>query len=128
MKNCELGRTPSAGQLAGELMVGVGSYLSCPCTSKLIPLRTVASMFVGSVFHHLYSNPTAGSGPAGQWLQSGSHKIHAFSRKAAATLTELLLHRQVATVVGSPTEVLLSPVNSKLTQKHSDNVFSKLGV
>lgn len=42
-----------------------------PLYSKLVPLRTVVSMFVGSVFHHLYSNPTTGSVPAGQWLQSG---------------------------------------------------------
>jgi hypothetical protein len=41
-----------------------------PLYSKLIPLRTVVSMLEGSVFHHLYSNPTAGSVPAGQWVQS----------------------------------------------------------
>lgn len=52
-------------------MVGERQLPVMPLYSKLIPLRTVVSMFVGSVFHHLYSNPTAGSVPAGQWLQSG---------------------------------------------------------
>lgn len=56
-----------------------------PLYSKLIPLRTVVSMFEGSVFHHLYSNPTAGSVPAGQRLQSGGTTRS--TREAVATPT-----------------------------------------
>lgn len=58
----------SVGRVQGKW--GGGQSPVRPLYSKLIPLRTVVSMLEGSVFHHLYSNPTAGSVPAGQWVQS----------------------------------------------------------
>lgn len=70
MKKCEVGRTEGV-QGADSSWHRERQLPVMPLYSKLIPLRTVVSMFVGSVFHHLYSNPTAGSVPAGQWVQSG---------------------------------------------------------
>lgn len=111
MKKREVGRAPVAVQRAENSQSGGRPLPVMPLYSKLIPLRTVVSMFVGSVFHHLYSNPTAGSVPAGQWLQSGGavRSTHSAGRPQPPLL-ELLSHRQVATGVGSPTRVVLSTV------------------
>lgn len=91
-----------------------------PLYSKLIPLRTVVSMFAGSVFHHLYSYPRTGSVPAGQWVQSGETTRPILQREACKHPPEAAAHMQVA----ATGEWLLSVIVHgyiQLTPKHSDS-------
>lgn len=117
MKNCELGRTPSAGQLAESSWWG--EVVTCHAlVLKVDPAEDGRLHVRGQRVPPFVFKSHGRFGPC--WAVAtiwGSHKIHAFSRKAAATLTGAVVAQTSGNSGGQPHRGVAEPSEQQADSK-----------